>query len=71
MSTKKGAEGDAIQVDVTDNGLDHLKEVDLHDKTLAHQAHEGNAQEHNVDFLQALKLHKRAAFWSMRTFRDS
>jgi MFS transporter, SP family, general alpha glucoside:H+ symporter len=57
---------DAIQVESADTGLSHLKDAGLHDKALANQALEGTVQEHNVGVWQALKTHKRAAFWSIR-----
>lgn len=66
MSTDKRAEADAIQTETADSGLDHLKNVDLHDKALANQALEGTIQEHNVGIWQAFKTHRRAALWSIR-----
>jgi MFS transporter, SP family, general alpha glucoside:H+ symporter len=72
-TTEKRSEADAIQVESTgtDNGLDHLKNVDLHDKTLANQAYEGTTQEHNSGGVwKALMLHRRAAFWSICEFRS-
>lgn len=68
MSNDKRAEGDTIQVESTDNGIDHLKNVDLHDKALANQALEGATQEHNIGVFAALTLHRRAAIWSIRTY---
>lgn len=68
MDPTKRPDGDAIQVEATDNGLDHLKDVDLHDKALANQALEGATQEHNIGVWQAFKMHKRAAFWSICEF---
>ncbi|KAK7409340.1 hypothetical protein QQX98_008464 [Neonectria punicea] len=61
-----GKQGDDIHVEATDGGLDHLKDVDLHDKALANGALEATAQEHSIGVLQAFKTYKRAAFWSMR-----
>ena len=65
MANGKRVDADTIQLESADSGLNHLKNVDLHDKALANQALEGATQEHNVGVLQALKLHKRAAFWSI------
>jgi MFS transporter, SP family, general alpha glucoside:H+ symporter len=64
MATDKGAL-DSIHLEAT-GGLDHLKDVGLHDATLAGGALEGAAQEHSMGVFQALKTYKRAAFWSIR-----
>ena len=66
MATEKTSGGDTIQVESTDAGLDHLKDVGLHDKALANQALEGTVQEHNAGVWQSFKSHKRAAIWSIR-----
>ncbi|KAJ4218936.1 hypothetical protein NW759_008089 [Fusarium solani] len=65
MATEKQGEAPELQIETTDNGLDHLKDVDLHDKTLNTEAHQATAQEHSFGVFQALKTYKRAAFWSI------
>ncbi|KAF7547486.1 hypothetical protein G7Z17_g7693 [Cylindrodendrum hubeiense] len=66
MSTDKRVGGDEINhAEISDGGLDHLKNVDLHDKVLANNALEATTQEHNLGVLQAFKTYKRAAFWSV------
>lgn len=67
MATEKTSRAESIHVESNDAGLDHLKDVALHDKALANQALEGTAQEHNSGVWQAFKSHKRAAIWSVRT----
>ncbi|KAF5242265.1 hypothetical protein FANTH_8713 [Fusarium anthophilum] len=52
-------------VESTDAGLDHLKNVDLHDKALANEALEATADEHSFTVWQGFKTYKRAAFWSI------
>lgn len=59
---------DRMHVEASDTGLGHLKDVGLHDATLASGALEGTAQEHSMGVFQALRTYKRAAFWSIRTF---
>ncbi|KAM0432223.1 hypothetical protein ACHAPT_004759 [Fusarium lateritium] len=65
MATEKQGGAPGLQIETTDNGLDHLKDVDLHDKTLNTEAHQATAQEHSFGVFQALKTYKRAAFWSV------
>ncbi|RSL49798.1 hypothetical protein CEP53_009031 [Fusarium sp. AF-6] len=65
MATEKQGGAPDLQIESTDNGLDHLKDVDLHDKTLNTEAHQATAQEHSFGVFQALKTYKRAAFWSI------
>ncbi|EEU45643.1 uncharacterized protein NECHADRAFT_80744 [Fusarium vanettenii 77-13-4] len=65
MATEKQGGAPDLQIETTDNGLDHLKDVDLHDKTLNTEAHQATAQEHSFSVFQALKTYKRAAFWSI------
>ncbi|KAM6507859.1 hypothetical protein FSOLCH5_013060 [Fusarium solani] len=65
MATEKQGGAPELQIETTDNGLDHLKDVDLHDKTLNTEAHQATAQEHSFGVFQALKTYKRAAFWSI------
>ena len=64
MATRKIAE-DTTHIESTDEGLDHLKNVGLHDSTLANGALEGTVQEHGMGVFRALKTYKRAALWSM------
>ncbi|KAM5348912.1 hypothetical protein ACJ41O_008735 [Fusarium nematophilum] len=64
MATEKRA-GGPDQIESTDNGLDHLKNVDLHDKVLNNEAIEATAQEHSFGVFQALRTYKRAALWSV------
>ena len=71
MATEKQGGAPELQIETTDNGLDHLKDVDLHDKTLNTEAHQATAQEHSFGVFQALKTYKRAAFWSIRKFTYS
>ncbi|KAF4340871.1 alpha-glucoside transport [Fusarium beomiforme] len=52
-------------IESTDAGLDHLKNVDLHDKALANEALEATADEHSYGVWQGFKTYKRAAFWSI------
>lgn len=66
MATEKQGGAPELQIETTDNGLDHLKDVDLHDKALNTEAHQATAQEHSFGVFQALKTYKRAAFWSIR-----
>ena len=49
-------------------GIVRLKDVGLHDATLAGGAFEGAAQEHSMGVWQGLKTYKRAAFWSVRKY---
>ncbi|KAJ4260884.1 hypothetical protein NW757_001270 [Fusarium falciforme] len=65
MATEKQGGAPELQIETTDNGLDHLKDVDLHDKALNTEAHQATAQEHSFGVFQALKTYKRAAFWSI------
>ncbi|KAF4982937.1 hypothetical protein FZEAL_1507 [Fusarium zealandicum] len=65
MATEKSAGNPDLQIQSTDNGLDHLKDVGLHDKVLNNEAHEATAQEHSLGVIQAFKTYKRAAFWSI------
>ncbi|KAH8721891.1 general substrate transporter [Ilyonectria robusta] len=66
MSSEKKVGGDDIHhAEISDAGLDHFKNVDLHDKVLANGALEATTQEHNLGVLQAFKTYKRAAFWSI------
>ncbi|KAH7013666.1 general substrate transporter [Ilyonectria destructans] len=66
MSSEKKVGGDDIHhAEISDGGLDHLKNVDLHDKVLANGALEATTQEHSLGVLQAFKTYKRAAFWSI------
>ncbi|KAJ4185674.1 hypothetical protein NW767_003070 [Fusarium falciforme] len=65
MATEKQGGAPGLQIETTDNGLDHLKDVDLHDKALNTEAHQATAQEHSFGVFQALKTYKRAAFWSI------
>lgn len=65
MATEKQGGAPDLQIETTDNGLDHLKDVDLHDKALNTEAHQATAQEHSFGVFQALKTYKRAAFWSI------
>ncbi|KAF7562338.1 hypothetical protein G7046_g1775 [Stylonectria norvegica] len=65
MASEKRVGNDDLQVESADNGLDHLKNVDLHDKALANGALEATVQEHNFGVVQAFKTYKRAAFWSI------
>lgn len=51
-------------------GLDHLQDVDIHDKTLNNEAMEATAHEHSIGFVQGFKTYKRAAFWSIRKSRS-
>lgn len=67
MATDRKVDPDAVHLESSDGGISHLKDVDLHDKTLANQAFEATVQEHNLGVFQALKAYKRAAFWSIRT----
>ncbi len=64
MATGKGT-ADAIHLEAH-GGIERLKDVGLHDATLANSALEGAAQEHSMGVMQALKTYKRAAFWSVR-----
>ncbi|KAJ3535346.1 hypothetical protein NM208_g7169 [Fusarium decemcellulare] len=66
MATEKRAGDRDLQIESTDQGLDHLKDVDLHDKVLANDALEATAQEHSFGVIQGFKTYKRAAFWSIR-----
>lgn len=59
-NTKTGAQIESAEAD-----LNRLQDVDLNDKGLNAEALEGNAQEHSLTFLQAMKTYKRAAFWSI------
>ncbi|KAF9770170.1 hypothetical protein IL306_012308 [Fusarium sp. DS 682] len=52
-------------IESTDAGLDHLKNVDLHDKALANEALEATADEHSYGVWEGFKTYKRAAFWSI------
>ncbi|KAJ4131776.1 hypothetical protein NW768_005973 [Fusarium equiseti] len=52
-------------IESTDAGLDHLKNVDLHDKALANEAFEATADEHSYGVIQGFKTYKAAAFWSI------
>lgn len=54
-----------IQVEAAEPRVDHLKNVDLHDKALNSDAHEATVQEHTIGLLQAFKTYKRAAFWAI------
>lgn len=63
MATDKGG-ADPIHLEAY-GGLERLKDVGLHDATLAGGAFEGAAQEHSMGVWQALKTYKRAAFWSV------
>ncbi|KAH6885299.1 general substrate transporter [Thelonectria olida] len=63
MATEKTGADHINQID--DGGLDHLKNVDLHDKGLANAALDATAQEHSYGVIQGLKTYKRAAFWSI------
>ncbi|KAF4462803.1 alpha-glucoside transport [Fusarium albosuccineum] len=65
MATEKRAGDRDLQIESTDQGLDHLKDVDLHDKVLANDALEATAQEHSFGVIQGFKTYKRAAFWSI------
>ena len=55
-------------IESTDAGLDHLKNVDLHDKALANEALEATADEHSYGVVQGFKTYKAAAFWSIGEF---
>jgi len=55
-------------IESTDAGLDHLKNVDLHDKALANEAFEATADEHSYGVIQGFKTYKAAAFWSIGEF---
>jgi MFS transporter, SP family, general alpha glucoside:H+ symporter len=60
---------DAIHFEASERGgVEHLKDVGLHDIGLASGALEGTAQEHSMGVWEALKTYKRAAFWSIRTY---
>ncbi|CAH0016743.1 unnamed protein product [Clonostachys rhizophaga] len=59
-NTKTGAQIESAEADPN-----RLQDVDLNDKGLNAEALEGNAQEHSLTFLQAMKTYKRAAFWSI------
>jgi SP family general alpha glucoside:H+ symporter-like MFS transporter len=63
MATEKSGADHINQID--DGGLDHLKNVDLHDKVLANAALDATAQEHSYGVIQGLKTYKRAALWSI------
>lgn len=65
MATDKRTPGDDIQAESNDFGIDHLKNVDINDKTLNNGALEATAQEHSMGVFQAFKTYKRAAFWSI------
>lgn len=66
-SEKKGAD-DGIHIESAGTRIEHLKDVDLHDKTLANEALEATAQEHSFGVIQGFKTYKRAAFWSIRAY---
>ncbi|KAM0201239.1 hypothetical protein ACHAPA_002411 [Fusarium lateritium] len=65
MATRKESGEINPHVESTDAGLDHLKNVGLHDKALANEALEATADEHSYGVWQGFKTYKRAAFWSM------
>ncbi|KAI5467916.1 general substrate transporter [Mariannaea sp. PMI_226] len=52
-------------IESSDAGLDHLKNVDIHDKALTNAALDATAHEHSVSILQGFKTYKRAALWSI------
>lgn len=63
---KRRGANDDIQVETASPNLEHLDDVDLHDKALNVGAQEATAQEHSIGFIQGFKTYKRAAFWSIR-----
>ncbi|CAJ0548853.1 Ff.00g024660.m01.CDS01 [Fusarium sp. VM40] len=65
MTTRKDSGEINPHVESTDAGLDHLKNVNLHDKALANEALEATADEHSYTVWQGFKTYKRAAFWSI------
>lgn len=66
MATEKRVGADELHVESTDHGLDHFKNVDIHDKSLNNGALEATAEEHSMGVWQAFKTYKRAAIWSIR-----
>ncbi|KAM0562954.1 hypothetical protein ACHAPJ_001797 [Fusarium lateritium] len=65
MATDKRTGEIQPHVESTDAGLDHLKNVDLHDKTLNNEALEATVDEHSYGVWEGFKTYKRAAFWSI------
>ncbi|KAM0299877.1 hypothetical protein HYE67_005824 [Fusarium culmorum] len=65
MATSKQTEEINPHIESTDAGLDHLKNVDLHNKALANEALEATADEHSYGVWQGFKTYKAAAFWSI------
>ena len=70
MATDKRTGEIQPHVESTDAGLDHLKNVDLHDKTLNNEALEATVDEHSYGVWEGFKTYKRAAFWSIRKSLD-
>lgn len=66
MATAKHSGEINPHIESTDAGLDHLKNVDLHDKALANDALEATADEHSYGVIQGFKTYKAAALWSIR-----
>lgn len=67
MATEKRVADGDLQVESASPGLNHLENVDLHDKVLNSGAQEGTAHEHSIGLVQGFKTYKRAAFWSIGT----
>ena len=68
MATEKQTGEINPHIESTDAGLDHLKNVDLHDKALANEAFEATTDEHSYGVIQGFKTYKAAAFWSIGEF---
>ncbi|CAM1506200.1 Fc.00g058410.m01.CDS01 [Cosmosporella sp. VM-42] len=65
MASEKRTPADDLRVESAGDALDHLKNVDLHDKTLNNEALQATVQEHSFGVIQGFKTYKRAAFWSI------
>lgn len=69
MTSEKRADADDLHVESADPGVARLQDVDIHDKQLNNGALEATAQEHSIGVWQAFKTYRRAAIWSIRTYR--
>ncbi|KAH7316758.1 general substrate transporter [Stachybotrys elegans] len=65
MASDNKAGATEIELESGAPGVNHLQDVDLHDKGLNSSAQEATAQEHNVGVWQGFKTYRRAAMWSI------
>lgn len=64
-TTQTTSAGDDLRIESATPGLNHLQDVDLHDKALNTAALEATAEEHSYGVWEGFKTYKRAAFWSI------